>query len=66
MNNGRSAASFKLERGTRQGDPLCPCLFIIALQTLFIQVRKGSAVRGFPVRSVEIKVSAYADDTTFL
>ena len=39
--------------------------FIIALETLFIQVRSDSAVRGFSVRSVEIELSAYADDTIF-
>ena len=65
MNNGTSTGYFKLERGTRQGDPLSPYLFIIALETLFIQVRSDSAIRGFRVRSVEIKLSAYADDTTF-
>ena len=66
MNNGTSTGYFKLERGARQGDPLSPYLFIIALETLFIQVRNDSAIRGFRVRSVEIKLSAYADDTTFL
>ena len=66
MNNGTSTGYFKLERGTRQGDPLSPYLSIIALETLFIQVRNDSAIRGFRVRSVEIKLSAYVDDTTFL
>ena len=64
MNNGTSTWYFKFERGTRQGDPLSPYLFIIALVTLFIQVRNDSTVRGFRVRSVEIKLTAYADDTT--
>ena len=41
-------------------------MLIIALETLFIQVRNDSAIRGFRVRSVETKLSAYADDTTFL
>ena len=40
-------------------------LFIIALETLFIQVKNDSAVRGFRVRSVEIRLSAYADEFTF-
>ena len=65
MNNGTSTGYFKLERGTRQGDTLSPYLFIIALETLFIQIRNDSAIKGFLVRSVEIKLSAYADDTTF-
>ena len=65
MNNGMSTGYFKLERGTRQGDPLSPYMFIIALEILFIQVRNNSAIRGFHVRSVEIKLSAYSDDTAF-
>ena len=65
MNNGTSTGYFKLEVGIRQGDPLSPYPFIIALETLLIQVRNDSAIRGFHVRSVEIKLSAHADDTTF-
>ena len=65
MNIGKSTGYFKLERVTRQGDPLSPYLFIIALETLFIQVRNDSAIRGFHVRSVEIKLSAYANGTGF-
>ena len=66
MNNGKSTGYFKLERGMRQGDPLSPYLFIIALEALFIQVRNDSAIRGFCVRSVEMKLSAYPNNTTFL
>ena len=65
MNNGTSAGYFNLERGTRQGDPLSPYLFILALETLFIQIRSDPSIKGFRFKHIEIKLSAYADDTTF-
>ena len=66
MNNGNSTGYFNLERGTRQGDPLPPYLFILALDILFIQVRADSSIKGFRIKQFEIKLTAYADDTTFL
>ena len=36
MNNGFSTGYFALERGTRQGDRLSACLFILALEVMLI------------------------------
>ena len=66
MNNGTSTGYFNLERGTRQGDPLSPYLFILALETLLIQIRSDPPIKGFRIKHIEIKLSAYADDATFL
>ena len=66
MNNGTSTGYFKLERGTRQGDPLSPYIFILVLETLFIQARSNPSIKGFRIKNVQIKLTAYADDTTFL
>ena len=66
LNNGHSTGYFPLERGTRQGDPLSAYLFILCLETLFIQIRNNDNIRGIRVGGHEMKLSAYADDADFL
>ena len=66
MNNGNLTGYFSLEGGTTQGDPLSPYLIILVLEILFIQIRADKTVKGFRFGTVEVKLTAYADDTTFL
>ena len=66
MNNGHSTGYFSLERGTRQGDPLAAYLFILCVESLFIQIREDENIKGIVVGDHEIKLSAYADDADFL
>ena len=66
MNNGSSTSFFKIQRGTKQGDPLSPCLFIMVLEILFIQIRNDKAIRGFKIGDIEIRLTSFADDSTFL
>ena len=66
MNNNFSTGYFKIDRGTRQGDPLSAYIFILCLEIFFIQVRSDTSIRGFKYNGVEIKLTAFADDTTFL
>ena len=47
MNNGFSTGYFNFCRGTKQGDPLYPYLFILTLEVFFIQVRDDKSIRGF-------------------
>ena len=51
MNNGFSTGYFNLCRGTKQGNPLSPYLFILALKIH---------------DDLVIKLAAFADDTTSL
>ena len=57
MNNGTSTGYFKLERGTRQGDPPSPYLFVLALKTLFIQVRSNRLMKGFRIKKCPNQVN---------
>ena len=62
MNNGQSTERFPLERGARQSDPLSAYLFILVLETLFIQIRENEEIQGIRIDTQ----GAYADDGNFL
>ena len=59
MNNGTSSNYFVLERGVRQGDPLSPYLFIVAVETLAIAIRQNAAIRGIVIGKLKKKQNYY-------
>ena len=65
-NNGKTSKYFSLYRGVRQGDPLSPYLFIIALDILARITAQDNKIRGFKITSKEIKMTQYADDLTLM
>ena len=66
LNNGWASCFFQLQRGVRQGCPLSPYLFILSAEILAKAVRSNKNIKGISVNNSEIKISQYADDTTFI
>ena len=66
LNNGYASEFFSLGRGVRQGCPLSGLLFVIGIEILARAIKNDAGIKGIKVGEKEIKVSLYADDTTFV
>ena len=66
LNNGFSTNYFALSRRVRQGCPLSPFLFVLAVELLACKIRQDKGFRGVKVFQKELKISQFADDTTLL
>ena len=64
INNGLCSRSFRLERSVRQGDPLSPYLFLVAIEILALSLRSSRNVVGIKIGNDEFKTLLYADDMT--
>ena len=64
INNGNFSSFFQVSRGVRQGDPLSPYLFIIALECLSAALKNDNEVNGIKINDSEYLLEQYADDMT--
>ena len=64
LNNGFFSSPFQLERVVRQGDPLSPYLFLIAIEIMAISIRTNEQIEGIKIGEDETKYLLYADDMT--
>ena len=60
--NGEKLKAFPLKSGTRQGCPLSPLLFNIALEVLAMAIRAEKEIKGIQIGKEEVKLSLFADD----
>ena len=64
LNNGFCTNYFQLSRGVRQGCPLSPHLFVLAVELLASKIRQEKEIQGINIFGKELKISPFADDTT--
>ena len=63
IQNGHSSELIRLGRGCRQGDPISPYIFVLAVELLGVSVRTHNDLEGFKIRNTEHRISQFADDT---
>ena len=66
ITNGYKSGYFDIERSARQGDPLAPYAFVLALEILLCAIRQDPNIQGITIsEDNEIKLSSFADDCTY-
>ena len=67
MNGGYMTNYFKVSRGVRQGCPLSPFLFELAVEILALKIRHDPDCKGIILpNSHEARLTQFADDTTVI
>ncbi|KAF1326887.1 reverse transcriptase, partial [Globisporangium splendens] len=66
--NGFLSKKYNVTSGIRQGCPLAPLLFILALEVLYRKIEASDEIHGVELQAAgcatEVRLGGYADDTT--
>ena len=65
INGGFTTKYFKLDKCTREGDPISAYLFILVLEIVFNLIKQNKDIHGLTFFDHTFLYTAYADDTTF-
>ncbi len=62
ITNSNISKLFNLARGTRQGCPLSPLLFLFAIEPLAMTIRKSPCIKDMKIGERDHRISLFADD----
>ncbi len=64
INNGDTLEWFNFMSGVRQGCPISPYLFIMAVELLAIDIRETPKIKGIEINGSILKIMQFVDDIT--
>uniref|UniRef100_A0A3B5R0Z3 Reverse transcriptase domain-containing protein n=1 Tax=Xiphophorus maculatus TaxID=8083 RepID=A0A3B5R0Z3_XIPMA len=65
LTNNNMSKLFNLQRSTRQGCPLSPLLFVLAIEPLAMAVRANTGISGIRIGGRDHLISLFVDHTIF-